>query len=131
MHEVTVDCRVSGHVLWLLPDGAVTEYGVQLEQTVKLHWGPLYALIISSLNNTSRYSRSASPPREHHPLSASVFLFPWITVVPALLEVKILAAKERTQVEREIFVGILHHRVWITNGAISSKQKAGVVVTTE
>lgn len=128
MLEVTVDCRVPGRltVVWLLQDGAVTERGVQLERTVQPCWSPL---IIYSFNNSPCCSSSASPARKLHLLS--VLLFPWIAAGPAPLEVNIWAAKGGTQVESEICVAVLHHRVWFTEAAISSQQEAGVVVTTE
>lgn len=133
MLAVTVDRGERGHLTagWLLVDGAETEHGVQLERTVELCWSPLCPHIFCSFNNSPRCSSSASAARKHHLLSASVFLFPWITAGPASREVNIWAAKGRTQVESEICVAILHHRVWVwfTEAAISSEQEAGVVTT--
>lgn len=128
-----VDCRVRGHatVGRLLQDGAASEHGVQLERTVELCLSALRPLIVYSLNNSPRCSGSASPARTLHLPSASVLLFPWVTAGPAPLDVSIWVAKGRTQIESEICVAILRHRVWVTEGAISSEQEAGVVVTTE
>lgn len=125
-----LDCRVCWHltVSWLLQDGAVAKRGVQLERTVQLCRCPH---ILYSLNDSPHCSSSACPSRKLHLISASVLLFPWITAGPVPLTVNIWLAKGRTQVKSEICVVILHLRVWIIEGAISCKQEAGVVVTTE
>ena len=125
-----LDYSVCWHVTvgWLLQDGAVAKRGVQLERTVQLCWCPP---ILYSLNNSPHCSSSACPSRRLHLISASVLLFPWITAGPAPLAVNIWLAKGGTQVKSEICVIILHLRVWITEGAISSKQEADVVVSIE